>query len=197
MPGSAQLQASATPGMSVHLLVYVTSSLVLPASNHSTLCPQVHHWALPAERGGCFHIHARHDDTSICITASPPPTHIPTDPTPADVQQLGEHALSCQTPSASVLQAQHHPDHETCTSQHLQRLSDACVPSPPGTPSSACQGGGLGSTPGKGSRVACNARLAIGSLSLLPCYFNPSPQTMIPSHGGILLITSVTFRTRV
>lgn len=148
-------------GMSVHLPVYVTSSFVLPASKHSTLCPQVHHWATPADRDGCFHIHARHDDTSISIAASPPQTRNSTDPPPAVLQlQPQTHALSCQIPSASVPQAQHHPDQELCTSQQQQRLSDACVPSPPGNPSNACQGG-WGSTPGTGSQAAYNDRLVI------------------------------------
>ena len=87
---------------------------------------------MAAGKDSCIHIHARHDDTSITVHASPPHTHCQTDPTSADEQQLREHdALSWQMPSASVLQTQqlHNPDHVPCSPQHLQRLSDACAPS--------------------------------------------------------------------
>ena len=113
---------------------------------------------MAAGKGSCFHIHARHDDTSITITALPPHTHHQTDPTPADEQQLCTHAVSQQVPSASHLQTQHHSNHGLSSSQHLQRLSDACVPSHSTTPNSGSQGA-LGSTSptSGGSQAVCSA----------------------------------------
>lgn len=145
---------SATPGMFVHPAC-VCDKPMCAACKHSTspLHAKFHHETLPADKGGFFRICARQDDTSISITASPPQTHNPKDTTPAHLQQLRTPALSCQMLSAPVLQTQHHSDHVPGTSQELQCLSDASVPSHPGTPSSACQGG-LGTTPGtsKGSQ---------------------------------------------
>lgn len=113
---------------------------------------------MAAGKGGCFHIHARHDDTSITIIALSPHTHNQTDSLPANEQQLRTHAVSWHVPSASVLQTRHYPDHVPRNPQHLRRLSDTCVASHPPNPNSGRQAA-LGSPPAAGgaSQAVCSA----------------------------------------